>query len=66
MFDEEIARYMMAVVEGDLAYIAETSGQHMLGNVTHHHGEDDHIAYLQRPILEAQEALRRRMERAGR
>ena len=56
---------MMAVVEGDLAYIAETSGQHMLGNVTHHHGEDDHIAYLQRPILEAQEALRRRMERAG-
>ena len=65
MFDEEIARYMMAVVEGDLAYIAETSGQHMLGNVTHHHGEDDHIAYLQRPILEAQEALQRRMERAG-
>ena len=62
MFDEEIARYMMAVVEGDLAYIAETSGQHMLGNVTHHHGEDDHIAYLQRPILEAQGALRRRME----
>ena len=65
MFDEEIARYMMAVVEGDLAYIAETSGQHMVGNVTHHHGEDDHIAYLQRPILEAQEALRLRIERAG-
>ena len=66
MFDGEIAGYMMALIEGDLAYIAETSGQHPLDNVTHHHGEEDHIAYLRRPILEARDALRRRMEGPGR
>ena len=66
MFDEEIAGYIMTLIEGDLAYIAETSGQHALSNVTHHHGEEDHIAYLRRPILEARDALRRRMEGPGR
>ena len=65
MFDESVARYMLTMIQGDLAYIMETSGQHRPGTVTHHHGEDGHIAYLQRPLLEAREAIRRRMERPG-
>ena len=53
---------MLTLVEGSLAYIHGLSHQHAPGTVTHHHGEDDHIAYLERPFLEAREALRRRLE----
>ena len=31
--------------------------------ITHHHAEDDHDAFLERPFLEALEAVRARMER---
>ena len=65
MFDKGTAQYMLTLIEGDLAYIQEGSRQHMRGNVTHHHGEDDHIAYLQRPFLEAREAIQERMRRLG-
>ena len=65
MFDKATAQYMLTLIEGDLAYIHETSGQHPPGTVTHHHGEEDHIAYLQRPFLEAQEAIHKRMEKLG-
>ena len=49
----------------DLAYIRETSTQHRPGTVTHHHGEEDHMAYLERPFLEAQAAIHRRMHHLG-
>lgn len=65
MFDEGTAQYMLTLIEGDLAYIRETSGQHRPGTVTHHHGEEDHIAYLERPFLEARHTLRERMRRSS-
>jgi len=34
--------------------------------VTHHHGEGDHEDYLERPFLEAQAAIHRRMHELGR
>ena len=61
MFDEATAQYMLTLIEGDLAYIRESSGQHLHGSVTHHHGEDDHIAYLERPFMEARAAVQERM-----
>ena len=61
MFDRGTADHMLTVIEGDIAYIRETSGQHPHGRVTHHHGEDDHIAYLERPFHEAREAIEARM-----
>ena len=61
MFNEQTAQYMLTLVEGGLTYISETAASHKPGTVTHHHGEDDHLAYLQRPFLEAREAIRRRM-----
>jgi hypothetical protein len=61
MYDEGVARYMLTMIEGDLTYIRQTSGQHDHGAVTHHHGEDDHTAYLERPFLEAQRAVQERM-----
>ena len=66
MFDEGQARYMLTLIEGSLTYVREVAPTHRPGTATHHHGEDDHIAYLQRPFLQAQEAVQRRLdERAG-
>ena len=65
MFDEATARYMLALIESDLAFIRDGSGQYRTGTVTHHHGEDDHMAYLERPFREAREAVHRRMRGVG-
>ena len=65
MFDEATAQYMLTLIEGDLAYIRESSGQHRHGDVTHHHGEDDHIAYLERPFQQARAAIYGRMQGTG-
>ncbi len=63
MYDRETAQYMLTMIEGDLSYIRKGSGQHTHGNVTHHHGEDDHMAYLERPFQQAQAAVQERMRR---
>ena len=65
MFDPQVARYMLTMIEGGLVYIDETSARRQPGSVTHHHGEADHMAYLRRPFLEAQDAVRRRLEEHG-
>ena len=65
MFDQEAAQYMLTLVDGCLTYIRNGSRQHREGEVTHHHGEDDHEAYLERPFLEAREAIHKRMHKLG-
>ena len=62
MFDRGVARDMLTLIDGDLTYIRETAGVRPPGSVTHHHGEDDHLAYLERPFHQAREALMNRME----
>ena len=65
LFDEQTAQYMLTLVEGSLAHIHQTATHHPHGAVTHHHGEVDHLAYLERPFNEAREAIHRRMHRHG-
>ena len=65
MFNEDTARHMLTALEGDLAFIREVSPQYSHGNVTHHHGEDDHRAYLERPFHEARSAIEDRLRSAG-
>ena len=65
MFDQETAQYMMTLVEGSLHYIRHNSRQHLRDDVTHHHGEVDHLTYLERPFVQAREAIHRRMHRLG-
>ena len=65
MFNSETARYMLTLVDGCISYMQLNSRQHRPGEVTHHHGEEDHMAYLERPFLEAREAIHRRMHRHG-
>ena len=63
MFDSEVAEYMLTMIDGAMGYIGDVAARHSPGTVTHHHGEADHLAYLRRPFLEAQEAIRERMRR---
>ena len=65
MFDERAAQYILTMAEGGLAYIDQIAPLHVHGTVTHHHREDDHVAYLRRPFLEARDAIHRRMDRMG-
>ena len=65
MFDIATAKYMLTLVHGSLTYIDNSSRQHSHGYATHHHGEDDHIAYLKRPFNEAQEAIHKRLHDHG-
>ena len=65
MFNQAGAEYMLTLVDGCISYIRQISRQHRPGEATHHHGEDDHRAYLERPFLEAREAIHRRMHRYG-
>ena len=65
LFDTEAAQYMLTLIDGNLTYIRETAARHQAGTTTHHHGEADHLAYLERPFLEAREAIHRRMHRLG-
>lgn len=65
LFDPAAAQYMLTLIDGSLTYIRELSPRYSQGTVTHHHGEDDHQAYLERPFLEAQEAIHRRLHQLG-
>ena len=63
MFNADTARTMLAHIEGDLAYIRNSSVQHIPGTVTHPHGEADHIAHLGRPFLDARAAIEERLRK---
>jgi hypothetical protein len=65
LFDLDAATYMLTLIDGTLAYIRQMSPQYRPGMVTHHHGEDDHVAFLERPFLEARAAIHRRMHELG-
>ncbi|MBI3120687.1 MAG: hypothetical protein HYZ03_00220, partial [candidate division NC10 bacterium] len=47
---QETAQYMLTMIEGSLAYIRHKAAHYSPGTVTHHHGEADHLAYLERPF----------------
>lgn len=64
-FSPETAQYMLTLIDGTLTYIRNRSAQYRPGTVTHHHGEADHLAYLERPFHEAIAAIHRRMHALG-
>jgi hypothetical protein len=65
LYDPGVATYMVTLLEGTLAYIRNRSRQDRPGEVTHHHGEADHQAFLERPFHEALQAIHARMHQAG-
>ncbi|MBM4418564.1 MAG: hypothetical protein FJ033_09660 [Chloroflexi bacterium] len=61
MVQREGLEYMLTLVDGSLRYIRELSPRRPGERALHHHGEIDHQAFLERPFLEAREALHRRL-----
>jgi hypothetical protein len=61
MADAEGLQYLLTLVHGSLEYIRTLSPQRPPGSVTHHHGQADHLAYLEQPFLQARAALRLRL-----
>lgn len=65
MFDESTVRYMLTLVDGCLSYIDRSAVRWGPSDVTYHHGEGDHAAWLHRPFLEARDALEERLAQLG-
>ncbi|RIK38719.1 MAG: hypothetical protein DCC58_16315 [Chloroflexi bacterium] len=65
LVDPGTLTYMETLVQGSLAFIRTRARRHRPGTVTHRHGEADHAAFLERPFLEALDAIHRRMHALG-
>ncbi len=65
MWSDATAQYMLTLIDGSLDYIRHRSTQYPAGHASHHHGEADHVAFLERPFQEAREAIHRRMHALG-
>jgi hypothetical protein len=57
MADPEGIRYIRTLVEGAREYVRHTAVRRSDQFTTHHHGEADHLAWLERPFAEALHAL---------
>ena len=57
MTDPEGLRYIRTLVEGARDYMRHTAVRRPDQSTTHHHGEADHLAWLERPFAEALRAL---------
>jgi hypothetical protein len=57
MTSPEGIRYMRTLVEGAREYVRHTAVRRSDQFTTHHHGEADHLAWLERPFTEALRAL---------
>ena len=62
MHNKETSQYMLTLINGGLEYIRTQSRQYPQGTVTHHHGENNHQAYLERPFHEALEKIQAKMQ----
>jgi hypothetical protein len=60
MADSEGLRYIRTLVEGAREYVRHTAVRRSDRHTTHHHGEADHLAWLERPFAEALRALEER------
>ena len=63
MTDPEGIRYIRTLVEGARDYVRHTAVRRSDEATTHHHGEPDHLAWLERPFTEALRALDERDRR---
>lgn len=63
--DEECARYLVTLVQGGLEYVRHNASYYDPSTVTHHHGQDDHLRYMEAPFLQALASLERRRGRTA-
>lgn len=58
--NDSTSQYMLSLIAGGREYIRAASAQYQEGSVTHGHGREDHIAYLEEPFLEAERLIHER------
>jgi len=63
-FDAGHAATMLALIEGGLARVRRVASQRPDRRISHHHGEPDHRAFLERPFLEALARVTERLDLA--
>ena len=59
------ANYMLTLLHAGIDYIHKRSAQYQPGTVTHHHGSDDHLKFLEEPFQQAIKAVHERMHALG-
>jgi hypothetical protein len=64
-FDADQARSMLAVIEGGRQRVRQVAVSYPEGRISHHHGEPDHGAFLERPFAEALACVRERLAANG-
>jgi hypothetical protein len=62
MADPEGLHYLRTLVVGAREYVRHTAARRSEALTTHHHGEADHLAWLERPFAEALRALEDRLK----
>ena len=65
MFDPGQARSMIALIDGGIQRIRGHAVHYPEDRITHHHGESDHRAFLERPFVEALARVRERLAAHG-
>jgi hypothetical protein len=65
LFSPETAYYMLTLIDGSVQHIRRRARQWRAGSVTHHHGEEDHGAFLERPFQEAAAAVHKKLHEHG-
>ena len=58
----QTVQYMLTLISGGLEYIRHNSVLYPDQRVTHHHGTDHHLDYLEKPFHQAKEMLLRRLK----
>ena len=64
MFSQETAQYMLTLIHGGIEYINQRGRHYPHGSVTHHHGQEDHLAYLSKPFIEAENKINERINKS--
>ncbi|MGN6795035.1 MAG: CehA/McbA family metallohydrolase [Streptosporangiaceae bacterium] len=64
-FDADHARSMLALIEGGMQRIRQVAVSYPEDRISHHHGEPDHRAFLERPFEEALQRVRERLAAHG-
>jgi len=64
-FDPDHAQAMHAMIDGGLQRVRHHAVRYPEDRISHHHGEPDHTAFLERPFLEALESVRQRLADHG-
>lgn len=64
MYNRETAQYMLTLNHGGIEYIDQLGRRYPHGNITHHHRQEDHLAYLSEPFHEAEKIINERLNKS--